>query len=59
MITPFISKIVISVATSKNFPKIGTLRYKDLKWIETDDSLESIRGEQGYKEIVEQLKKGQ
>ncbi|MBC7777475.1 MAG: tetratricopeptide repeat protein [Phycisphaerae bacterium] len=43
----------------ENLQKAVSLGYKDLKWIETDDSLESIRGEQGYKEIVEQLKKGQ
>ena len=43
----------------ENLQKAISLGYKDLKWIETDDSLESIRGEQGYKEIVEQLKKGE
>jgi len=43
----------------ENLQKAISLGYKDLKWIETDDSLESIRGEQAYKEIVEQLKKGQ
>ena len=41
----------------ENLQKAVSLDYKDLKWITTDDSLENIRGEQGYKDLVEQLKK--
>ncbi|MFM9950138.1 MAG: tetratricopeptide repeat protein [Saprospiraceae bacterium] len=41
----------------ENLEKAIDLGCKDLKWIETDDSLESIRGQQGYKEIVQRLKK--
>ena len=41
----------------ENLQKAISLGYKDLKWIETDDSLESIRGEKGYKDIIEQLNK--
>lgn len=41
----------------ENLQKAVELGYKDLKWIETDESLESIRGELLYKELVEKLKK--
>lgn len=41
----------------KNLKKAVALGYNNLHWIETDDSLESIRKEKGYKEVIEQLKK--
>ncbi|MBK7937114.1 MAG: tetratricopeptide repeat protein [Lewinellaceae bacterium] len=41
----------------ENLKKAVSLGYNDLKWIETDDSLENIRGEKGYRELVERLKK--
>ena len=41
----------------ENLQKAVELGYDDLKWIETDDSIESLRGEEAYKELVEHLKK--
>ncbi len=41
----------------ENLQKAVELGYNDLEGIETDNSLESIRGEEVYKELVEQLKK--
>ncbi|MCE7924782.1 MAG: tetratricopeptide repeat protein [Haliscomenobacteraceae bacterium CHB4] len=38
--------------------KAVTLGFKDLKWLETELDLKNIRKEKGYKELVEQLKKG-
>ena len=41
----------------ENLQKAISLGFKDLEWVTTDDSLESIRGEKEYLDIVEQLKK--
>ncbi len=41
----------------ENLQKAISLGYRNLKWITTDDSLENIRGEQAYKDLVEQLQK--
>ena len=42
----------------ENLQKAVFLGYNDLKWITTDDSLDSIRSERAYKVLVEKLKKG-
>jgi len=41
----------------ENLQKAVDLGFDDLEWITTDDSLDSIRNEQAYLDIVEQLKK--
>jgi hypothetical protein len=40
-----------------NLKKAVEMGYNNLNWILTDSSLENIRSEKGYKEIVEQLQK--
>lgn len=42
----------------ESLQKALPLGFKDLKWLESEPDLKNIRKEKGYKEIVEQLKKG-
>jgi tetratricopeptide (TPR) repeat protein len=40
----------------ENLKKAIAIGYKDLQWLETDDSMENIRNEPGFKALLEQLK---
>ena len=42
----------------ESLQKAVSLGFKDLKWLETEPDLKNIRKEKGYKDLVEQLKKG-